>query len=85
MTTRLLYFASVREAIGTGEETVELPAGVATVADLLAWQRRRGDAFADAFAEGQRIRIALDQQHAAPDALIGGISEIAFFPPVTGG
>jgi molybdopterin synthase sulfur carrier subunit len=85
MKTRLLYFASVREKIGANEESVELPAALTTVADLVAWQRQRGEAFADAFAEGNRIRIAVDQEHAGNDASIAGASEIAFFPPVTGG
>ena len=36
MTTKLIYFAWVRERIGKPEEDVDLPAGVETVADLLA-------------------------------------------------
>ena len=35
----LLYFAKVREAVGVGEELIDLPAGVATVADLADWLR----------------------------------------------
>jgi sulfur-carrier protein len=85
MKTRLLYFASVREKTGTSEELVELPEWVGCVADLIDWQRRRGDEFAAAFAEGNRIRTAIDQQHAAADAPLAGAHEIAFFPPVTGG
>ena len=39
---RLLYFAWVREKIGCPEESVELPASVATVADLVTWLKDRG-------------------------------------------
>jgi molybdopterin synthase sulfur carrier subunit len=85
MKTRLLYFAWVREKTGMAEEELELPAGLATVGDLLAWQRERGDPFSEAFADGQTIRVALDQRHAALDAPLEQAREIAFFPPVTGG
>ena len=34
---KLLYFAWVRERIGKPEEEIEPPAGVATVAELMAW------------------------------------------------
>ena len=35
-TVNLVYFSWVRERIGKGEETLELPADVITIADLLA-------------------------------------------------
>jgi molybdopterin synthase sulfur carrier subunit len=31
------------------------------------------------------IRAAIDHAHVKPDAMIAGASEIAFFPPMTGG
>ena len=77
----LLYFANVREAVGLGEELIDLPAGVATVADLADWLARRHDIFADR----DRLRVAVDQVMARFDTSIVGALEIAFFPPVTGG
>jgi molybdopterin synthase sulfur carrier subunit len=85
MSVRLLYFAWVRERIGRAEETVELPAHVITIADLLAWQKTRGPEYAHAFEKAEIIRAALDQQHVKSAAVIGAAREIAFFPPVTGG
>lgn len=83
---KLRYFAWVREKVGRAEEDVTLPAELATVADVIAWQRTRGPEYADAFAAGQRVvRAALDHTHAKPEARIGTVREIAFFPPVTGG
>ncbi len=83
---RLKYFAWVREKVGRTEEDVTLPASIATVADLIAWQRSRGPEYADAFAAGQRVvRAAIDQTHVKPDASVTSAREIAFFPPVTGG
>jgi len=83
---KLKYFAWVREKVGLAEEEVDLPANLATIADVLAWQRARGPEFAEAFAAGHRVvRAAIDQMHVKPDARVAGAREIAFFPPVTGG
>lgn len=82
---KLVYFAWVRERIGKAEEIVELPAGIATIADLAAWLRDRGPEYASAFARPELIRAAIDRSHVKPGASIAGATEIAFFPPVTGG
>ncbi len=82
---KLLYFAWVRERVGKGEETVELPPQIATVDELMAWLAGRGEEYAHAFANRNVIRAAIDRTHAKPDAAIGGAREIAFFPPMTGG
>lgn len=85
MSVRLLYFAWVRERTGVAQETVELPSGLATVADVLAWLQGRGTNYAAAFARSDVIRAAIDQTHVPLTATIAGAREIAFFPPVTGG
>lgn len=85
MALRILYFAWVREAIGTGEETVELPADLATVADLVAWLAHRSPGHAAAFADPTRLRAAMDQAFVPLGAPIGDAREVALFPPVTGG
>jgi molybdopterin synthase sulfur carrier subunit len=82
---RLLYFAGLRERLGTAEEAIALPEGIATVGDLMAWQRGRGPAHAAAFAEPARVRCAVNQDFAPPDAPVGAGDEVAFFPPMTGG
>jgi len=40
---KLRYFAWVRERIGKPEEDIDLPANVATVAELIAWLAGRGE------------------------------------------
>jgi molybdopterin synthase sulfur carrier subunit len=82
---KVLYFAWVRERIGKGEETIELPAGIATVSDLITFLKGRGEEYAHAFENATVIRAALDQVHAKHDAPIAGAATIAFFPPMTGG
>lgn len=81
----VLYFAWVRQRLGTGEERIEVPAGVRTVAELADHLRDRGTAFADVFSDPARLRAAVNQEHASWDAQIGADDEVAFFPPVTGG
>ena len=85
MSVKLLYFAWLREKIGRGEEIIELPADVTTVAQLIDWLKTRGEDYQRAFARADIIRAAIDQSHVKPDAPIDGAREIAFFPPVTGG
>ena len=85
MTVKLLYFAWVREKAGRGEESVELPAEVETVSELIGWLKARGPEFANAFERGDVIRAAIDQTHVKHSASVKGAREIAFFPPVTGG
>jgi molybdopterin synthase sulfur carrier subunit len=82
---KLLYFAWVRERIGKPEEDVELPAGVATVGELIDWLSRRGEEYAHAFENPRVIRAAIDRAHVKADATLQGAHEIAFFPPMTGG
>jgi sulfur-carrier protein len=77
----ILYFARIREAVGIGEERIELPAGLVTVADLVDRLAERYPVF----AERDRLRVAVDQVVADFDTSICEASEIAFFPPVTGG
>lgn len=82
---KLLYFAWVRERVGKTEEEAEAPAGVATVADLIGWLKRRGPEYEHAFEAGTAIRAAIDKRHVKHDVAIAGAREIAFFPPMTGG
>ena len=85
MSVKLLYFAWVRERVGKGEEVVDPPAGVATVADLMTWLAARGEEYAFAFANPKVIRAAIDRTHVKASAPIAGAREVAFFPPMTGG
>ena len=79
----VLYFAWVRERIGTGRETVETEA--ATVAELVEELRAREERYARAFADTSALRVAVDQDLAEFDAPLAGAREVAFFPPMTGG
>jgi molybdopterin synthase sulfur carrier subunit len=85
MKVKVLYFAALREQLGTPAEEIELPAGVGTVAALRSHLRGRGGAWELALADGKLVRAALNQDMAAPAAALKAGDEVAFFPPVTGG
>jgi len=82
---KVKYFAWVRERIGKAEETIEPPASVRTVEDLISWLARQGETYAHAFETPRVIRAAIDHAHVKQDTAIAGAREIAFFPPMTGG
>lgn len=85
MRIQLRFFASVREAVGTSQETLELPDEVRTIGEVRDFLRQRGGTWAEALAEGRALRMAWNQQMTGPDTHIAEGGEVAFFPPVTGG
>jgi len=82
---KIVYFASIREQLGVGEESITLPADVSSIAQLSLWlQRERGDKWVKALGNPSTL-IALNQEMVSGDQTINSGDEIAFFPPVTGG
>ena len=79
----VLYFAWLRERVGTGREQVDTRA--ATVADLVAELQARSAGHAAAFDDLASLRVALDQELSDLSAPLAGVREVAFFPPMTGG
>ncbi len=82
MSVKILYFASLREALGMAGETIELPSGVLTVGGLRDWLVGQGR---DKLGTAKNLRCAVNQELAGLDAPVAEGDEIAFFPPVTGG
>ncbi len=60
---KVRYFAWVRERIGKPEEDIELPASVATIADLMSLAGAAGEEYAHAFENPKVIRAAIDRAH----------------------
>ncbi|WP_394788549.1 molybdopterin converting factor subunit 1 [Rhodoferax sp.] len=83
MKLTLKYFASIREALGTGQEALETSA--ATVQALREELVGRGGAYALSLAPGRAVRAALNQVMVDGQAALSEGAEVAFFPPVTGG
>ena len=83
---KLIYFSWIRERLDIAEEEAELPANVMTLGDLLSWQKSRGEEFEAVFAHEKVVRVALNQEHVDDlAASLEGVTEAAFFPPMTGG
>ncbi|AMO95625.1 molybdopterin converting factor, subunit 1 [Collimonas fungivorans] len=85
MKIQLRFFASIREALNLSQETLELPASIATVGELRVFLRTRGPVWAEVLAEGRSLRMAFNQELASADTALAESGEVAFFPPVTGG
>jgi len=77
MSIKVLFFASLRDEIGRGEDEIEA-ASVKNVADV--W-----DTVAGGKAMPSNLLMAINQDYVTADATVGDNDEVAFFPPVTGG
>ncbi len=82
---RILYFASLRDKVGTGQEDIALPSEVGNVQALIDWLREQDETHAAALADMSMFRVAVNQEYAQLDHPVSASDEIAFFPPVTGG
>lgn len=82
-TITVRYFASIREAIGQGSESVQTAA--ATLGALRDELIARGGPHATHLARGRAVRMALNQTLSDEAAVLEEGAEVAFFPPVTGG
>jgi molybdopterin synthase sulfur carrier subunit len=81
---KILYFASLREMLGCGAESVELPPGVSDVGGLLGLLAGRGGEWAK-LSGVRNLRYAVNQEMAGLASTLKAGDEVAFFPPVTGG
>jgi sulfur-carrier protein len=83
MKVHIRYFASIREAVGQGAQTLET--GATTLAQLRDELAARPGAAGASLARGRTVRIALNQVMSDESAALSEGAEVAFFPPVTGG
>lgn len=81
---QLLYFARLREALGSDGERLDW-AETDTVSALKHKLAARGGAWLEQFAGNASLRAAVNQELAPESALVKPGDEVAFFPPVTGG
>lgn len=82
---KVLYFARFKQLIGRGSEDVVLPPEVLTVGDLLNHLVTTDNGCAAAFSNLKLVRAAVNQNHVGLDFSLKEATEVAFFPPVTGG
>ncbi len=85
MKIQLRFFASIREALQTESELINLPENVKTVADVRAFLINRGGVWAEVLGEDKVLHMAYDHRITSPEKMIAEGCVVAFFPPVTGG
>lgn len=81
----VLYFASVRAAIGKSQDHMEKPEGVETVGDMLDYLRSLGPEYEQGLDAAKTVKCAVNQDFAPLETVLTADDEVAFFPPVTGG
>jgi molybdopterin synthase catalytic subunit len=78
---KILFFATLRDYVGTRFLELDLPAEttVAALEDLLITRYPRLEKVRNS------MLVAVNHQYAAADQVIPENAEVAFFPPVSGG
>ncbi len=82
---RILYFARLRQIIGRGQDEIAVPDEVKTIRALIDYLRGRDAGISEALFDLRTLKVAINQKHSSLDAALDGATEVAFFPPVTGG
>ena len=82
---KILYFARFRQIIGRGSDEIDIPAHIENVGALIDFLKARDEKLADAFGDLRTLKVAINQSHTTLNASLAGATEVAFFPPVTGG
>ncbi len=82
MRITVLYFAAVRELVGTDTEVVDLPPEVATVRSFAEWIEAARPALAGRM---RAVRVARNESFAREKDLLAEGDVLALIPPVAGG
>jgi DUF971 family protein/molybdopterin converting factor small subunit len=75
----VFYFIQLAEISGKDKENLKIPATVTNVQTLLAWLRKRGTAWAEAFKDN-RVQVTVNKQFAELFTLIETQDEVALVP-----
>ncbi len=78
----LFYFAGVRDLVGRGEERIELPEDVRTIADLARFLEGHRPSLAGRL---HAVRFAVNEAFVEPREVLRRGDVVALIPPVSGG
>ena len=81
MQVHIIYFASVRDALGRGRDVVSLEEG-ATVAALVSWLERERSKAAYLLPT---VRVAVNREFVRSDHVLNDGDELVLVPPISGG
>jgi molybdopterin synthase sulfur carrier subunit len=79
---KILFFASLREKVGCDSLVID-PQSEITIEELKSQLKAKGEPWKSALSGS--VLAAIDQEMVTSDAIVPDPSEVAFFPPVTGG
>ena len=79
---RVLFFAQVKELVGTG--SLELEGTFSTAEEIRSHLATQGDKWSLALESG-KLLVAINQTISPLTSTVADGDEVAFFPPVTGG
>ena len=82
MKITLLYFAAVKDLVGRGEETIDLPTAVTTIAALATFLEKRHEPLAGRLGS---VRFARNEVFAMGSETLSEGDVVALIPPVAGG
>ena len=81
----VLYFASIREHMGRGEDRLDTARDLTTVAALIRHLSETDSSFNDLIQSPNPPLISVNQVFAETSLPITDGDEVGFFPPMTGG
>jgi molybdopterin synthase sulfur carrier subunit len=84
MTVRVLFFASLKEAVGCESLSIDLPEQLELSAFIDRLAEQLG-AHAHQALTSESVRVAVNQELRNGPQVISDGDEVAFLPPVTGG
>jgi molybdopterin synthase sulfur carrier subunit len=84
VTVRIVFFASLREALGVDSVDLQIP-GPSRVSALISLLVDQHSPEWLEILTAENIRIAVNQDMINEDVGVTDGDEVAFFPPVTGG
>ena len=75
---RLVFFGKLMDVAGTGQETIDLPSSVNTVAALKAWLVTRESRWKSAFERATDLTVTVDKRFADDTTAVADGAEVAF-------
>ena len=85
MMITVLYFASIREHMGRGEDRLDAAEDLTTVAALIGYLSEIDSSFNELSQSPNPPLISVNQVFAETSSPISDGDEVGFFPPMTGG
>lgn len=85
MKIKIVYFARLRDSFDSPGEDLELPDSIRKISELKSYLATRGGKWSEEFNGSKTIRSSINFDLTSDDSDLIDRSEVAFFPPITGG